>query len=174
MLSYFLKIAKLKFQIQIVSQHRYKNFFHLISNTQLKTQKSELMISIVQLKIIRIKLNQEKQDGIPIFQIQIIKLQLVICGGMYKQLNNYFCRANKLDLIFQLTIKSKDIYVKSISGFNSLFFQEIEMIYNIGSDFSNVIITFEIEQFKIFKIINSICYQNSEKQKAASIFQSKI
>ncbi|CAD8086012.1 unnamed protein product [Paramecium primaurelia] len=133
--------------------------FDLIHITQ--TLITESNISIEKLKIIQSNTYQPKSEGIPIFSdlnykiggciLQKILTQQIIPSEIISQLQSSNQQSNHM------------MYLKSISDENSLIFQEIEIIKNNGSDFTDGIITFEIEQFQILKINNMFCYQNSVK-----------
>ncbi|CAD8198782.1 unnamed protein product [Paramecium pentaurelia] len=135
--------------------------FDLIHITQ--TLITESNISIEKLKIVQSNTYQPKSVGIPIFS----DLNYKIVGCNLWKNTSFTQQIIFSEIISQLQSSNQQsnqmIYVKSISDQNSLIFQEIEMIKNNGSDFTDGIITFEIEQFQIFKINNIFCYQNNVK-----------
>ncbi|CAD8209833.1 unnamed protein product [Paramecium octaurelia] len=141
--------------------------FDLIQITQ--TTRTESMISIEKLKIIQSSTYKEKQNGIPIFS----DLNYKISGCTMWRNTSITQQPSFSDIINQIqsSVQSNQlIYVKSISDQNSLMFQQIQIINNNGSDFSNGIITFEVEQFKIFKIKDIFCFQNSVKEHGCIYF----
>ncbi|CAK81358.1 unnamed protein product (macronuclear) [Paramecium tetraurelia] len=123
--------------------------FDLIHITQ--TSATESTISIEKLKIIKSNTYKQKQNAIPNFS----DLNYEIVGCRIWRNTSVTQQTSFSDIISQIQsfVQSNQmIYVKSISDQNSLVLQQIQIINNNGSDFSNGIITFEVEQFKIFKI----------------------
>ncbi|CAD8173391.1 unnamed protein product [Paramecium octaurelia] len=142
--------------------------FDLILITQ--TIKAESKISIEKLKILQSITYKQKYDGIPIFSDLNYKIlgcsvwrntsisDQTIYSNILSQIQSFANQSNQL------------IYIKSISNQNSLRLSQIEIRNNDGSDFSNGMITFEAEQFKIFKIDNIFCFQNSVKENGCLYF----
>ncbi|CAD8122023.1 unnamed protein product [Paramecium sonneborni] len=164
----FQNVFKLKLlDCKLISINKLYSF-DLIHITQ--TLKIESRIYIEKLKIIQSNTYQQKSDEIPIFQ----NLNYQIAGCKLKRNIAITQQTIYSDIIRQIQsfdyYSNQIMYVQSISNQNSLIFQQIEMIHNNGSDFSNGIITFEVDQFKIFKINNFFCYQNSVKQNGCIYF----
>ncbi|CAD8112918.1 unnamed protein product [Paramecium sonneborni] len=147
----FSNIFKLKLlDCKIISIQKLHSF-DLIHLTQTLIIESKIYVE-------KLKIIQSNRMKFLFFKISIIKLQFAIFGDIHQQHNKLFIPIQQM------------MYVQSISDQNSLIFQDIELINNNGTDFSDGIITFEVEQFKIFKIINFFCYQNSVKQNGCIYF----
>ncbi|CAK61293.1 unnamed protein product (macronuclear) [Paramecium tetraurelia] len=142
--------------------------FDLIHITQ--TIIAESKISIEKLKILQSITYKEQSDGIPIFQ----DLNYKILGCSVWRSASQTGQTVYSNIISQIQSSADQsnqlIYVKSISDQNSIRLSHLEIINNDGSDFSNGMITFEVEQFKIIKIDNIFCFQNDVKENGCFYF----
>ncbi|CAD8119769.1 unnamed protein product [Paramecium sonneborni] len=133
--------------------------FNLIHISQ--TLITESIISVQGLKIIESFTYQKKSDEITIFQ----DLNYIILGCNIQKSYLVLQKVLFSDILQKIQdfpyVSNQIIYTKSISDKNSLIFHNILILKNNGSDFSNGIISFEIEKFKLFKLENIQCYQNS-------------
>ncbi|CAD8208304.1 unnamed protein product [Paramecium octaurelia] len=169
----FLKIVKLIFKIQMFKELQSLQFYNFIMHLHqsfLITIVAESKISIEKLKILQSITFQEKSHEIPIFTDLNYKIlgcsvwrsisiqEQTIYSNIISQMQSSADQSNQL------------IYVQSISDQNSLRLSQIEIMNNDGSDFSNGMITFEVEQFKIIKIDNILCFQNSVKENGCFYF----
>ncbi|CAD8158025.1 unnamed protein product [Paramecium octaurelia] len=126
--------------------------FDLVLITQ--NIKAESKISIEKPKILQSITYKEKSDRIPIFSN--LNYNILGCSEWRStSITDQTIYPNILSQIQSFTNQSNQlIYIKSTSNQNSLRLSQIEIMSNDGSDFSNGMITFEAEHFKIFKIDN--------------------
>ncbi|CAD8079294.1 unnamed protein product [Paramecium sonneborni] len=121
--------------------------FDLILITQTLITKSQIFIE--KLKIIQSVTYQKQSDSIPIFQN--LNYQIIGCG-----------------LWRNISIIQQIIFSEIIGQIQSSDQNKNQIMY--VQNFSNGIITFEVKQFKIFKINNFFCFQNSVKENGCIYF----
>ncbi|CAD8159251.1 unnamed protein product [Paramecium pentaurelia] len=142
--------------------------FDLIHISQ--TQQTQSTIFIQNLKIIQSDTYNPKSVVIPI--LSDLNYKIVGCSVWRPtSIKSEIIFSEIINQIQSLNQESSQImYVKSISNQNLLMFQQIQFMNNNGSDFLNGIITFEIQQFKIFKLNDIFCYMNNVNRMVVSIF----